>query len=103
MSACLEFVWEMWRNLLQHVALLLAMAFCYTLVMRRFDSGSTVQRNVVTGLSFAAIAVIGMQLPFEIEPGVIVDGRTVIVMIAGPFIGILATVIAGALVSIYRM
>ncbi len=93
----------MWPNLLQHVALLLAMAFCYTLVMRQFDSGSTVQRNVVTGLSFAAIAVIGMQLPFEIEPGVIVDGRTVIVMIAGPFVGILATVIAGVLVSIYRM
>ncbi len=103
MSGSLELYWEMWPNLLQHVALLLALAFCYTLIVRRFDSESTVQRNVVTGLLFAAIAIIGMQLPFEIEPGVIVDGRTVIVMIAGPFVGILATVIAGALVSIYRM
>jgi PAS domain S-box-containing protein len=58
---------------------------------------------VVNGLLFGALAVLFMNLPMQLEPGLIFDLRNLVVFLAGPFGGPLAAGIAGSLAGAYRL
>lgn len=59
-------------------------------------------KAVAAGFLFGMGAILAMLSPLEIVPGVFVDGRTVIVGLAGLFLGPLATIIATAIAGAYR-
>lgn len=59
--------------------------------------------NAVTGLLFGLMAVACMNLPIEVQPGVLVDLRSLMIFLAGPFGGPLAALVAGAVGSAYRL
>jgi len=58
--------------------------------------------KILSGLLFGGVALVGMQLPFHYAPGVIYDGRSIILAIAGLFGGGMAAALSMVLAGIYR-
>ncbi len=85
----------------QNFALLLSLTFVYGLLIKRYVKWAI--RPVIAGAVFGTIAVLGMLAPIQMAPGVIVDGRTVVVALGGAFGGAVAAATAGALVGAYRL
>ncbi len=78
-------------ELIHNLALLLALMVAYDLLAGRFRAGS-VSGRAVSGLLFGLVGVIGMLTPVRIAPGLIYDGRSIVLGVAG-FIG--GPVVAG--------
>jgi len=89
----------MFIELIKGVALLLALCLLQGFVLRRWR-GDEILGQIVSGLLFGGICVIGMKIPLSVAPGVIFDARSVVLSMAGlfggPVVGILATGIAAA-------
>jgi PAS domain S-box-containing protein len=98
MSEWNEFLFEFGANL----ALLVSLTFIYGLFLRKLRNFGENKRAIAEGLLFGVIAVIGMQIPLHIASGIIIDGRTVIVMLAGAFGGPFAGVVSAVVVATYR-
>jgi len=63
-----------------NVTLLVSAIAVYTLIIRRWYKGS-LYYSIYSGLLFGIAAVLGMRMPFVLEPGIIFDGRTIILSI----------------------
>lgn len=87
----------------QNVAILIALIYAYSFITHKLSDISNNYRSAVQGILFGIIAVIGMQIPMHVADGIIVDGRTVIVMLASPFGGPIAGFVAGGIVSLFRL
>ncbi|MFW6228954.1 MAG: PAS domain S-box protein [Alkalispirochaeta sp.] len=85
-------------ELVQNVALLLALVVGYDLVSERWNPASHVG-GVVQGVLFGVIAIIGMMTPVVFAPGVVYDGRSVVLaaagFIGGPVVATTAAIAAG--------
>ncbi len=91
-----------YKALINNITLIVALSILYSLIIRRCESGSVAHR-VISGLLFGAVAVVGMMNPFVFSPGLIFDGRSVIISIGG-FIGGWATALIASLMAIaYRV
>jgi PAS domain S-box-containing protein len=88
--------------LAQNIALLLSLTLLYSVIRPALPRLPRRGQPVVTGVLFALIAVAAMHTPFVVAPGVISDARIVPVLLAGPFGGPAAALIAAALTSGYR-
>lgn len=86
-------------ELIEGVALLLALSFLQRFVAR-FPRGDETLARIVSGGLFGGICVIGMMLPIEVGSGVIFDARSVVLSMAGlfggPLVGLVSATIAGA-------
>ncbi|GIT89840.1 hypothetical protein JANAI62_06760 [Jannaschia pagri] len=71
-------------------------------VIRRALPGTSLAPQVLGGL-FGAVAVAQMHVPMEPIPGIIVDLRTVPLVLAGAFLGLRATVIAMIIAATARL
>ena len=60
-------------------------------------------RSVLHGLLFGLVTVLGMLDPVDPIPGVVFDGRSVLISLCGLFYGPLAVTIAGAMAVAYRI
>lgn len=87
----------------QNVALLIALTYIYSFIIDKLSSISDINRSIFHGLLFGTIATIGMLVHMHVAKGIIVDGRTVIVMLASPFGGPIAGLIAGGIASLFRV
>ncbi len=80
------------------VALLLALCLLQGFIARRWTRGELIGQ-VLSGVLFGGICVIGMMTPIEMTPGVIFDARSVVLsmsgLFGGPVVGGVAAVIAG--------
>ena len=90
-------------GLAANIALLLSLILLYNLIRNYLPKGSPVQNGVVYGLLFGGIAVLGMLMRISILPGVIIDGRVVIACLAGAFAGPIAGIMAGMVISGFRL
>ena len=89
----------MFIELVKGVALLLALCFLHGLSIRMLRR-HVLLGQVVSGLVFGGVCVVGMMLPLTLMPGVIFDARSVVLSMAGLFGGpvvggIAATITAG--------
>ncbi len=87
----------------QNLALLLALLFLYRLVSVLARATHPRIPSFVLGALFGGIAILGMTLPIRVAPGILVDGRVVMVALAGLFGGPVAAALAGGLVALYRL
>ncbi|MBI5559373.1 MAG: response regulator [Deltaproteobacteria bacterium] len=91
-------------TLLNNITLVIALSVLYSLIIRRWAPQSP-SRQGVSGLLFGGVAVIAMMNAVEMAPGVIFDGRSIIIAISG-FIGgpvsALITVMMSATYRIWR-
>lgn len=61
------------------------------------------RRSLIQGLIFGIASVIGMLHPLIVVPGLIFDGRSVMISISGLFFGPLASVITGLMALVLRI
>ena len=88
--------------LINNVTLIIAMSILYSFIIRRWEYGSRTGR-AISGFLFGMVAVVGMMNPLIISPGLIFDGRSIIISIAG-FVGGWGTAcIAALMAAIYRI
>lgn len=89
-------------SLINGATLLLALCWLHAFITRRWDKHSTAIQ-LVLGLLFGAICVIGMLNPISPEPGIFFDGRSVVLSMAALFNGPLVAGVAGLIAGFYRI
>ena len=90
------------RELLNNATLLLTLAVVYSLFIAPLPRERTAVR-LLNGLLFGTVALVGMLNPVTLVPGVIFDGRTVVVSLAGVFGGTPSAAVAALIATGYRV
>lgn len=94
---------ELQVNLWKSISLLSIAVFGYGLVLFRLDRLSQKIRSSIVGLLFGSVGLLGMLIPVQVAPGIIVDGRVVIASLAGFFGGLPAAIVCATVVSVFRI
>jgi PAS domain S-box-containing protein len=89
-------------GLAQNIALLLALTLLYSVVRPMWSRASEHVQPLFAGALFGLISIAGMHTPITVAPGVIADARVIPVLLAGPFGGPRAAIVAAAVASAYR-
>ena len=87
---------------LYHLAALVAVSVISGFVDQRWKR-DTLKGSVTQGLLFGSVAILGMMIPFVAGPGLIFDGRSVILSLCGLFFGPLSVTIAAVMAIAYRI
>lgn len=88
--------------LINNVTLLVTLCAAYSAVSHRFGR-ETPGAKLIFGLVFGTTAVLAMMTSWTLRPGVVFDGRSVVVGLAGAFGGPLTGSIAAVLACGYRL
>ncbi|MDP4206932.1 MAG: ATP-binding protein [Bacteroidota bacterium] len=88
-------------DLLHNATLLISLSVFYSLLVR-FKPSKSIYFKIYSGILFGLIAVIGMRMPLHHQQGIIYDGRSIILSLAGLFGGGITATIAIVLAEIYR-
>lgn len=89
-------------QLINNIALLLSLSILYSLIAAKWDY-STKRHRILSGLLFGIVSIAGMKMPLTLEPGIIFDGRSIILSIAGFFGGPVTAIIATAMSAVFRI
>lgn len=89
-------------DLAHTVALILALSLLQGHVRRRLNAAPLLA-DVASGLMFGVVCVVGMTLPIQLAQGVLIDGRSVVLSMAGLFGGPVVGIISGAIAAAYRL
>ncbi len=74
--------------------------YAYSWVIRIVDRGPL--KSVAVGLLFGLIGMLSMADPIQWMPGVIQDGRSILLVLAPIYGGLLGTVVAAAMMGLFR-
>lgn len=88
-------------NLINNIAFLVALVAAGQLVIGHFRE-NWLNRQVLLGLLFGGVTLLGMANPVNFLPGVIFDGRSIVLAVAGAVGGGLAAAIAAGMAALYR-
>ena len=88
-------------SLIQNIALLVALTFVHSLLVRRINRDGLLF-PLVTGALFGGVVLLGMLTPVVFQPGLIFDGRSIILAVAGLFGGPVVAALAALPAVIYR-
>ncbi len=88
-------------DLIHNIALLTALAIALQMLAHRFE-GRRFEYRLVVGLLFGLVGVIGMMTPVRFAPGVIYDGRSIVLSLAGLFGGAVPAAVAALFCGAYR-
>jgi len=88
-------------SLIQNIALLVALTFVHSLLVRRLKRTGLLF-PLVTGALFGGVVLLGMLTPVAFQPGLIFDGRSIILAVAGLFGGPVVAALAALPAIVYR-
>lgn len=89
-------------DLIKNIAFLVALAAIYPVLTARLNK-SLFSKQVLFGAMFGAVGVLGMMTPIDYGQGVIFDGRSIILAVAGLIGGPLVGAISAAMMMGYRI
>lgn len=89
-------------SLIQNIALLVALSFVHSLLIRRMQQNRAAY-TLLSGLLFGGVALVGMMTPVVLQPGLIFDGCSIILAVAGFVCGPLTAFVAAAMAVAYRI
>lgn len=89
-------------DLIHNIALIVAASVVLSLVSRHWGVRTPAGR-VVSGLLFGAVVLVGMATPVTVGPGVIFDGRSIVLTAAGVLGGPVVAGIAAVIAAAYRI
>ena len=92
----------MYLDLIKNASLLIALANIYSM-LARIRADNKRGTKVLMGVLFGVVAIVGMLLPFNYAPGVIYDGRSIILALAGFFSGGTAAIVSIIIAGAYRI
>lgn len=90
------------KQLLINVSLLILLSYFYSLTIRYMRT-SSIWFRVVLGVMLGVLSVLSMIFSIRLSHGVIFDGRSIILSIAGFFGGIYTAAIASVIAIVYRI
>jgi len=88
-------------SLINNIAFLVALVAAGQLVINRFHNDA-VNRQVLLGLLFGGVTLLGMLNPVNYASGLFFDGRSIVLSVAGVVGGWLTAAIAAVIAGIYR-
>lgn len=88
--------------LVNNITLLVSLSLVHGIIMRRWRQESPAYK-LISGLLFGGVTIIGMMIPLRLMPGVIFDGRSIIISVAGLFGGPITALTTAALAAGYRI
>lgn len=88
-------------GLINNIAFLIALIAAGQILLSRFRE-DILPRQVLFGLLFGGVALLGMANPVNFSPGVIFDGRTIVLAVAGVIGGAVPAAIAAGMAASYR-
>lgn len=88
-------------NLINNIAFLIALVATGQIVLRRFHN-NTLNRQVLLGILFGGVTLLGMLNPVTFVPGLIFDGRSIVLSVAGVVGGTITAAIAAIMAAIFR-
>jgi hypothetical protein len=88
-------------NLINNIAFLVALVAAGQIVLSRFQK-APLNRRVLLGLLFGGVTLLGMLNPVNFAPGLIFDGRSIVLSVAGVVGGPLPALIAAGMAAAYR-
>ncbi len=89
-------------DLIRNVSLLIALAVGLELLTQRLE-GRSAAIGLAGGVLFGAVGIVGMMTPLQFAPGVIHDGRSIVLGLAGLFGGPAAAGVSALLCGGYRL
>jgi diguanylate cyclase (GGDEF)-like protein/PAS domain S-box-containing protein len=89
-------------DLIYSITILFTLSLLYGFIVHSFSS-KVLTKQLLSGVLFGGICIIGMIFPTEVSPGVIFDPRTVVLSIAGLFGGPIVAIIAAIIAGGYRI
>ena len=92
----------MYVTLIQNAALLVALSTLYGLLARVRRAGAVLWIQLLSGLLFGGVSIAAMVLPYHYEPGIIYDGRSITLAVAGLFGGTKGSAVAVLVAGVYR-
>lgn len=92
----------MWLNLIQNISLLVTLAVGLHLLAQWLEH-RRVEYRVAAGLLFGLVGLVGMMTPVQFAPGVIYDGRSIVLSLAGLFGGLVPATVAALICGAYRV
>lgn len=92
----------LYLSLIQNIALLVALSFVHSLLMRRMQQNRPAYL-LLSGLLFGSVTLVGMMTPVILQEGLIFDGRSIILAVAGFVGGPLTALIAAVIAAAYRL
>ncbi len=90
-------------GLLQNTAILLAFSMIYEFTWARDSDSKGTGKKIITGVIIGIIGVILMTTPWMQIPGLVFDTRSVLLSLAGLFIGPVPTIVAALITLVYRI
>ena len=88
-------------NLINNIAFLVALIAAGQIVITRFHNNA-LNRQVLLGFLFGGVTLLGMLNPVNFAPGLIFDGRSIVLSVAGVVGGGITAAIAAGMAAIYR-
>ncbi|WP_319240044.1 PAS domain S-box protein [uncultured Propionivibrio sp.] len=88
-------------SLVNNIAFLIALVAAGQIVLARFPN-RTRNRQVVLGLLFGGVTLLGMLNPMHFAPGLFFDGRSIVLAVAGVVGGGMTAAIAAGIAAFYR-
>ncbi len=92
----------MFFELAKSVALLLSLAMVYGFIRRKWPDQQPIVQ-ILAGCVFGFIAIIGMRYPILVEPGILIDARSMVLSIGSVFGGTVVGIVSGLLAGGYRI
>lgn len=90
------------EGLASNIAFLIVLSFLYSLIYQKFKQMNKIAYGVLTGVLFGLIAIVAMLVPIHYLPGLIFDGRSVIISLGAFFSGPIAAIIIVIMAAVYR-
>ena len=88
-------------NLINNIAFLVALVAAGLIVLKRFRHNA-LNRQALLGLLFGGVCLLVMANPVNFAPGLIFDGRSIVLSVAGVVGGGITAAIAASLAAFYR-
>ena len=89
-------------DLIQNIALLVALAAVFQVTVSRAKK-SALNYSLLMGVLFGIVGVLGMMTPIHYVPGIIFDGRSIILAVAGLIGGPVVALVSASIAGAYRI
>ncbi len=92
----------MYIAILNNITLLVSLAVIYSF-LNRYTARSSVKHQLLSGILFGLVAVIGMMNSVHATEGIVFDGRSIVLVAAGIFGGPVTAAISAVVAAAYRI